>query len=184
MWLSAKKKIKMVGGSLKIWDWEGNTSNCSAGLGFGRNFMWLRAQKNRKIVKWEPEILTLRGKKNEEKWMWPVTDKWLSSKSERWDLERSISLKTKEEKWDYESSWVWVGDKLDIKDMCGWDQKRKKKKKILHTEWLHQWQYNIVFYFFNIFFFKKCKWQDSESVTNTCGIFFLINIFSFQKGKW
>ena len=172
MWLSAKKKRKMVGGSLKIWDWEGNTTNCSAGIGFGRNFMWLRAQKNRKIVKWETEILTLRGKKNEEKWRWLVTDKLLSSKSERWDLERSRSLKTKEEKWDYESSWVWVGDNSILKT-CGWDQKRKKKKKILHTEWLHRWQYSIVFYSFNIFFSKNASGKTMSQWLIHAALFFL-----------
>ena len=51
MWLSAKEKRKMVGGSLKIWDWEGNTTNCSVGLAFGRNIMWLRGKKNRKMVR-------------------------------------------------------------------------------------------------------------------------------------
>ena len=132
MCLSAKKKRKMVGGSLKIWDWEGNTTNCSVGLGFGRNFIWLRAQKNKKIVKWEPEILTLRGKKNEEKWRWLVTDKLLSSKSERWDLERSRSLKTKEEKWDYESSWVWVGDNSILKTCVAEIKREKKKKNLAH----------------------------------------------------
>ena len=81
MWLNAKEKRKMVGGSLKIWDWEENTTNCSAGFGFGRNIMWLRAKKKRKMVRWEPEILRLRGKKNEGGW-WLMSDRVLSLRGE------------------------------------------------------------------------------------------------------
>ena len=42
----------------------------------------------------------------------------------------------------------------------------------------------FLFLFFN-FFFKKCKWQDSESMTNTCGTFCIFfNIIFFKKRKW
>ena len=56
-----KIREKWLGGSLRIWDWEGKFTICSAGLGFGRKIMdW--EQKRRKMVRWENDILRLRGK--------------------------------------------------------------------------------------------------------------------------
>ena len=101
--------VQLYHGSLKIWDREGNTTNCSTGLGFGRNIMWLFGWEQKRKEKWLGESLRFwdgEGKTNfcsaglgfgrEMK----VADDWvLTSESERQEcetlrLERSRSLKS------------------------------------------------------------------------------------------
>ena len=55
----------------------------------------------------------------------------------------------------------------------------------LVTQTVTIWRRFLFLFLFFKFFFKKCKWQDSESMTNTCGTFCIFfNIIFFKKRKW
>ena len=51
-----------LGESLKLRIFEGKTTVCLAGLGFGKKIMWLSAKEKRKMVGGSLKNLRLRGK--------------------------------------------------------------------------------------------------------------------------
>ena len=66
---------------------------------------------------------------------------------------------------------------LKRKDVCGWDQKRKKISCIV-IDFISD-RHPFCF-FLKFFFFKKCKWHDCNTQAHTAVTFFFL-IYFFQK---
>ena len=116
-----------------------------------------------------------------------MTDEWLSSESERWDHDKSKSLKTKEEKWNYDSSWVWVGDNWREKT-CVAEIKRGKKISCTVNDSISDSNSDnttsfFIFILLIYFFFQKTQVEKTMSQW-LIHVEFKKKIFFFKKRKW